>query len=75
MRKIAIVTDSNSGISQRSSEELGVFVIPMPFTIDGDDYFELQKGDRIVIKSSDKKAIFVRTEQYNFLQILRNKLS
>ena len=44
-------------------------------SFDGDDYFELQKGDRIVIKSSDKKAIFVRTEQYNFLQILRNKLS
>lgn len=40
MRKIAIVTDSNSGISQRSSEELGVFVIPMPFTIDGEDCFE-----------------------------------
>ncbi len=40
MRKIAIVTDSNSGISQASAEELGVFVLPMPFTIDGGEYFE-----------------------------------
>ncbi|MBR4085297.1 MAG: DegV family protein [Lachnospiraceae bacterium] len=40
MRKIAIVTDSNSGISQKEAEELGVYVIPMPFTIDGDEYFE-----------------------------------
>ncbi len=40
MRKIAIVTDSNSGISQSSAEQLGVFVIPMPFTIDGEDFFE-----------------------------------
>lgn len=44
-------------------------------TFDGDSYFELLKGDRIIIKSSDKKATFVRTEKYNFLQILRNKLS
>lgn len=40
MRKIAIVTDSNSGISQSDAERLGVFVIPMPFTIDGEDFFE-----------------------------------
>ena len=40
MRKIAIVTDSNSGISQACAESMGVFVIPMPFTIDGDEYFE-----------------------------------
>ena len=40
MRKIAIVTDSNSGISQACAEELGVFVLPMPFTIDGGEYFE-----------------------------------
>ena len=42
---------------------------------DGDSYFELLKGDRIIIKNSDKKAYFIRTEKYNFLQILRNKLS
>lgn len=40
MRKIAIVTDSNSGISQQEADILGVFVIPMPFTIDGNDYYE-----------------------------------
>lgn len=40
MRKIAIVTDSNSGISQKEADNLGVHVIPMPFTIDGKDYFE-----------------------------------
>ena len=31
MSKIAIVTDSNSGITQKQAEELGVFVLPMPF--------------------------------------------
>lgn len=40
MAKIAIVTDSNSGITQQEGKELGVFVLPMPFDIDGNEYFE-----------------------------------
>lgn len=40
MKKIAIVTDSNSGISQEEGKKLGIFVIPMPFTIDGEEYLE-----------------------------------
>ncbi len=40
MSKIAIVTDSNSGITQSQAEELGVFVLPMPFMINDTTYFE-----------------------------------
>lgn len=40
MKKIAIVTDSNSGITQSQAKELGFYVLPMPFTIDGKEYFE-----------------------------------
>jgi DegV family protein with EDD domain len=40
MPKIAIVTDSNSGITQAQAKELGVYVIATPFTIDGKEYFE-----------------------------------
>ena len=40
MNKIAIVTDSNSGITQSQAKELGFYVLPMPFTIDGKEYFE-----------------------------------
>lgn len=40
MAKIAIVTDSNSGITQAQAKELGVYVIPMPFIIDEKAYFE-----------------------------------
>ena len=40
MKKIAIMTDSNSGITQEESKQLGIFVVPMPFTIDGKEYFE-----------------------------------
>lgn len=40
MGRIAIVTDSNSGITQEQGKELGVSVIPMPFYIDDKLYFE-----------------------------------
>ncbi len=40
MSKIAIVTDSNSGITQSEAKELGIHVLPMPFMIDGETYYE-----------------------------------
>ena len=40
MSKIAIVTDSNSGITQAMGKELGVYVIPMPFYINEELFFE-----------------------------------
>ena len=38
--KTAIVTDSNSGIFPQKGEELGIFVLPMPVILDGQQYFE-----------------------------------
>ncbi|SFH61501.1 EDD domain protein, DegV family [Pseudobutyrivibrio sp. OR37] len=40
MKKVAILTDSNSGITQAQSKELGIFVEPMPFYINGELYYE-----------------------------------
>ncbi|MBQ6441071.1 MAG: DegV family protein [Lachnospiraceae bacterium] len=40
MAKVAVITDSNSGITQAEGERLGVKVIPMPFRINDKDYFE-----------------------------------
>ena len=40
MSKIAVVTDSNSGITQERAKELGIYVLPMPFFIDGELYLE-----------------------------------
>jgi len=40
MKKIAVVTDSNSGITQSQAKEMGLYVIPMPFFIDEKEYFE-----------------------------------
>lgn len=40
MNKIAIMTDSNSGITQKEAEVLRIRVLPMPFLIDGETFFE-----------------------------------
>lgn len=39
-QKIAFVTDSNSGITQRQAAEYGVHVLPMPFMIDDETFYE-----------------------------------
>lgn len=40
MGRIAIVTDSNSGITQSQAKEMGIHVLPMPFYINGELYYE-----------------------------------
>lgn len=40
MSKVAIVTDSNSGITQGEAKEYGVTVMPMPFFINDQTYYE-----------------------------------
>lgn len=40
MSKVCIITDSNSGITQSESKELGIVVIPMPFYINEVQHFE-----------------------------------
>lgn len=40
MRTVAIVTDSNSGITPGQARNLGIFVLPMPFMIDGKTFYE-----------------------------------
>ncbi len=40
MSKIAVVTDTNSGITQEEAKKLGVYLLAMPFIVDGKEYFE-----------------------------------
>ncbi len=40
MSKVAIMTDSNSGITQKEAKELGIHVIPMPFLMGDETYYE-----------------------------------
>lgn len=38
--RVAVITDSNSGITQKEAKELGIYVLPMPFTINEIEHFE-----------------------------------
>lgn len=40
MSRVAVITDSNSGITQQQAAELGLYVLPMPFTINDETYHE-----------------------------------
>lgn len=40
IKKIAITTDTNSGMFPHEHDDIGLFVLPMPFIIDGADYLE-----------------------------------
>lgn len=40
MKPIGIITDSHSSITQEEAKKLGIWVLPMPFYIDGECYLE-----------------------------------
>lgn len=40
MSKVAVMTDTNSGIVKKEADALGIALLPMPFIIDGNDYLE-----------------------------------
>ncbi|MCM1043644.1 MAG: DegV family protein [Corallococcus sp.] len=40
MNKVRVITDSNSGMLQAEAEALGVTLVPMPFFVDGEEFFE-----------------------------------
>lgn len=38
--KIAVITDSNSGMTAEDAKEQGIYLLPMPFLINGEDYLD-----------------------------------
>ncbi len=40
MNRIAVITDTNSSMTQEEADSLGVKLVPMPFAVDGREYFE-----------------------------------
>ncbi len=57
MQRIAIVTDSNSSVTQNEASELGLHVIPMPFALDGAEYFEdINLTQQLFYKRMDEGA-------------------
>ena len=61
--KTAIMTDSNSGITQSQGKEMGVWVLPMPFMIDGKTYYEDIDLDQEQFYSLLEKGADISTSQ------------
>ena len=60
---ICIMTDSNSGITQDEGKKLGVPVVPMPFTINGNDYLEdINLSQEEFYKLLDVKAVVLTSQ-------------
>ena len=74
MGKVAILTDSNSGITQAQSKELGVKVIPMPFFIDGEQYFEDINLTQEEFYEKLKQDADISTSQPSILERKRGQL-
>lgn len=65
MEKTAIVTDSNSGISQEKAGKYGVYVLPMPFYIDDELYLEGQTITHEEFFRKQKNGSVIYTSQPN----------
>ncbi len=61
--KIAIATDSTSGICPREAAELGIWVLPMPVTIDGREYLETVDLDRDFFFQKQQEGAVITTSQ------------
>ena len=61
--KIAIVTDSTSGITAEEARQLGVFVLPMPVTIDGREYLEGVDLEREFFLRKQEEGAQITTSQ------------
>jgi DegV family protein with EDD domain len=70
MKKIAVVTDSNSGISQQEAKMLGCYVVPMPFIIDGETYFEGVNLSNEEFYKIQKSGTRITTSQPNINEIV-----
>ena len=63
MRKVGIITDSNSGVKPDQARDMGISVVPMPFIIGEETYYEEI--------SLTRKEFFQRMEVLDMIAYLR----
>jgi DegV family protein with EDD domain len=61
--KVAIITDSNSGITQKQGEEAGIYVVPMPVIMAGDTFYEDISLTREVFYEKLEEGVDISTSQ------------
>ena len=63
MKTVGVVTDSHSSIHPQEAERLGIFMLPMPFFIDGQCYYEGTTLSRAQFFQALKSGAQVSTSQ------------
>lgn len=69
MKSIGIATDSHSGITKEEADQLGIRIVPMPFIIEGETYYEGEKLSKNEFYDMLRKGADVRTSQPNILDV------
>lgn len=67
--KVKVITDSNSGLTQQDALKYGINVLPMPFTIDGEEFFEEISISQQEFYEKLKKNADVKTSQPSRTQL------
>lgn len=70
MRKIGIATDSHSGIGNEEAKRLGIWVLPMPFSLDEESYLENRDITREQFFEAMKAGKTVSTSQPSIQDVL-----
>ena len=70
--KVAVMTDSNSGIFKRDGEAMGVFVVPMPVVIDDKTWYQVQQQNReeMIYFADETFSLLHSLEFANFVNVL-----
>lgn len=77
MPGIAVVTDSNSGITQAEAKANGVYVVPMPFFINGTPHFEgidLEQGQFYELLAQDADVSTSQPSPGDVMELWHNLL-
>lgn len=61
--KVAVMTDTNSGISAREAEKFGIFLLPMPVLIDAESYLEAVSIDSSALYDAMARDADISTSQ------------
>lgn len=74
--KIAIVTDTNCGLTKKEGEEKGLFIVPMPFNINGEDYLDSVNLSRAEFFEKQNRGEDISTSQPSpeYIMNLWNKI-
>lgn len=71
MNKVAIATDSNSGITQEAAKEMGVYVVPMPVIVDGNEFLEGVSISKAEFFEAQVSGADVKTSQSSLADVAK----